>query len=326
MEGWERFIFRERELHNFHKVEETNMTQEEARRQYGYTATESKAGPANFLRQHTKEFDFTKLGEPQIQEQLTLFRQLAAQRQNVPEDARQIAEHIAGLEAELGSRSVKSEADKSKNELLSLFGGLTQEPTAVSDGSRERDAFDAIYANASESGKRAIEGIYADERRRAINEAGVTGNLRSPGFQTNTLRDIDTRKVKSLTDLIQGLEGERATGLVGLEGNLADRGFRERQLGLQRSQSLASLLQGGGQFGQTFGLEREKFGEEKRRNTLSDILDREALEESRASGKAMAEASKPSWIDQFAKVAGGAGALAGGIGALTKPKKIPGVY
>ena len=87
------------------------------------------------------------------------------------------------------------------------------------------------------------------------------------------------------------------------------------------------LYVGGLSYDTTEGTLKEKFGEAKRRSSIEDMFTNRALDEAERAGRAEANASKPTFLDQFAQVTGGIGSLTSGIGSLNRPKRqTAGVY
>lgn len=226
------------------------------------------------------------------------------------------------LEEELNKRASLANQEKQKSELERILGGggAGGDSGISSDDFRMRQALEDIFNTGRTSGENAINESFAADRGRAIDEAGASGLLRTPGFLTKTLADIDARKSNAVRDLMLGLEGERARGKLGLEDTLFNRG--ETALNNKRSFNLAraGLNQGGNQFQQTFGLQRDQFGEAKRRASIDDIFTNRSLDEAERVGRAEADARKPTFLDQFAQITGGIGNLASGIGSLTRPR------
>lgn len=257
------------------------------------------------------------------------------------------------MQEEVNKRENDKAIASQKSELESILGGVggggisggipssgydigALERDARSGADTQRKALEDIFSAGKTSGTNAINEVFANQRGQAIDELSAMGGLRQPGLVSKSLADVDARKSNSLRDLFLGLEGQRAQGRLGVESDIAGRLERGREFGANlgqnesqfgrnleqnRRQNLASMLQGGGQFQQTFGLEQNKFSNQKQRQSIDDIFNRQALDQADRLGRMQADAAKPTFLDQFAQVTGGIGNLAGGIGSLTRPKR-----
>ena len=211
----------------------------------------------------------------------------------------------------------------------------------------QRDAINNIFGSQRQSGLQSLNDIFGQQRGQAIDEAAVLGNLRQPTFQASTLANIDAQKGKQTQEFLSQLLGQQGQAQSGLEQNLAQQLGQGRQFGanlannqnqfsrsltnnknqfdqslaLDRTKSLAGLLQGNSQFGQTFGLSQNQFNADQRQRSLENLFNQQALDQSEQLGRLQANAQKKSALEQFSSVAGGLGGLFGGIGGLAKGLK-----
>lgn len=271
-------------------------------------------------------FDPTKLSDQELNAYLQNFRTGAARDNPNNPTSKITLDLISRIEEEMNKRETQKQIGNQRTELEAILGQGLQGAPRIED-ERSRRILDDIFNVGRTSGQTAIDEAFARERGSAIDEAAATGMLRQPGFLTKGLGDIDARRGNTLRDLFLGLEGQRAESKLNLENTLADRA--ERALNNQRTFNLsrAGLNQAGNQFQSGLGFERDRFSEGKRRSAIDDIFGERSLDAAERVGRMQAEAAKPTFIDQFAKITGGLGGLAGGIGSLTRPRaRTAGVY
>lgn len=227
-----------------------------------------------------------------------------------------IAAKKSALEARRGDRNINNWLGGATNEIDSLIAEKERraqasqknelDNTLNDGGGLTSQSFEDMFRNGLESGKNTINESFIPQRQQAIEEAGVTGMLRQPGLLSAILAGIDTRKGNALRDLSLGLEGQKF-------------GLNESRLNNQRTYNLAraGLNQGGNQFQQTFGLQKDQFGEQKRQNSMEDMFNQMTLDQAAQAGRDQKEANKPGTLDYLNTAFGGLsslGKLAGGAG------------
>ena len=210
----------------------------------------------------------------------------------------------------------------------------------------QRAALDTVFGARQRAGLQSLEDIFSKDRGRAIEEQAALGSrLLSPAGQAS-IGNVDAARAKAIGDFITSLEGERGQAQFGLESGLPGQilagkqfgteagfkqaglgismdelGLREKlgmgELGLREKLGRADLLQTGGQFGQTLGLEKEKLGLERRKSVMDELFNRQSLEQAERLGEQQASAAKDDeFLNTLTGVVGGIGSIAGGGGKL----------
>lgn len=261
---------------------------------------------------------------------------------------------LTSLKNEQAKRETSNAQKQQQDTLISLFGGVGGTGGAGGTGgfdqqaynndletsaANQRGAVNDIYNNQQAQGLQGIDERYNPQRKQAIEEAGVLGNLRSPAFQSTTLANMDASRSRDTSNLLSQLGSSRGQALTGVEQGLAGqlqqgRQFgvnaqqSQNQLGLQRTTSLANLLQGNNQFGQTFGLQNQQFNAGQGQQGYENQLNNFGLNNAIQSGNRQAQIDRQNQQQgQFSSLANGIGGLAGGLGGLFgglgKTPKVP---
>lgn len=168
--------------------------------------------------------------ENEILRQLSVAKEIEVQRGLTQEEAERMAELQAALDFKR-NQAGNLQSNALKELFPELTGGVASGGTpAVGNGfdyaglegdirsgsDAQRKALEDIFSSGRTRGETALNESFAGERGRAIDEASAAGLSRMPGFLTKTLADIDARKSNALRDLSLGLEGQRATGRLGV--------------------------------------------------------------------------------------------------------------
>lgn len=287
--------------------------------------------------------DTKKLSDKELSEYINYFRNSLSRSAN-PAGARVDESTLGQLQEEQAGRQRTAETDKGKQDLMSILGGTGGGGAggggfSISDYLAGQNESANAQRSAINSAADLVQGkqisdandIFNAERRRAVDESGALGLTRQPSYLSSVIGDVDARRGKALSDILGTIGAQKFQSLAGVEQGLGDASQRAREFATStdqsRRQSLAGLLQGGSQFQQNFGLQREQLAGEGRRNSLQGLMDQYGLDQAERLGKAQADAAKPTALDQFSKVTGGLGSLLGGIGSFRKPKiQTAGVY
>jgi hypothetical protein len=285
------------------------------------------------------------LEDEDLLKQISIAREIEAQRGLKPFEA----ERLANLLAVQKGRTAQA-SDMSQQGIDKLFGGQTgggspsysapafdlnaYEKDLQGNAAAQRAAQDSIFNSQRTSGVQQLNDIFGAQRGQTIDEQGALGSRLLSGAGQRSVADVDAQKNKSIADFItsqSGKEGEARLGIeTGLQNNLlagkqfgydtnlknSSLGLGYADLGLREKMGRAGLLQSGSQFGETLGLEKEKFAEGRRQGALDQLFQRETMEQAERLGRAQADAAEPSILDQVTGVVGGIGSLAGGVGGL----------
>lgn len=248
---------------------------------------------------------------------------------------------------ELAKRQQAQSQTAQQSQLASIFGGGGQGGGGVpqapafdqaadnndlqNSAANQRQSIDDIFSGQQAQGLQGLDERYNPMRKQAIEEAGVLGNLRSPAFQGTTLANMDAQRSRDTSNLLAQLAQGRGQAQSGLEQNLASQLGQGRQfgatlannqnqfgqnLGFQRANAQANLLQQNNQFGQTFGLQNRQFNANQNQQGLENAFNQQGYSDAARLGQMQADANKKSGWDTFGQVASGLGGLAGGIGGL----------
>lgn len=300
-------------------------------------------------------FDPTKLSDKELQDYLAYFENLTSRPLPGDATPGQFSNRegwqrtLQRLREVQGQRETQVRTDQEQKRLMEILGvaggagggsggasGPVFDPQAYlaeqqGAAQAQRNAIEDIFKTVTPQQTQALNEVFNQQRGQAIEEAAAAGNLRQPAFMSSVLGRMDADRGKAMADLFANLGSKRSESLLGVEERLAEAGRRGREfaaslgqdeshfgrnLDQSRRMNLANLLQGGGQFQQTFGLERDKFGEAKAQNALENLFNRESLAQADRLGKMQASANKPSALSQITGLVGGAGQLIGGISDL----------
>lgn len=275
-------------------------------------------------------FDPTKLSEKELNDYLQYFKTAVSRDRSSQNTGPTVAGYAGAnidtlqrIEEEMNKRAASAKESEERQRIMDIYGGgggvsggQSLEASLQASTEAQRKALEDAYAAEEGMGARTLTDYLGKQRRNLIEEASAGGGGGRRGYLTQQLANQDAEAGNAMSDYIAKLRAGKGQAMVGLEEGLQGRLLQGRGQDLQRAQSLSSLLQGGGQFQQSFGLERDKFGYLKGRDTLSDIQDQQALQEARDLGRLQAEASKPTGLQQFGQIAGGVGSLVGGIGGM----------
>lgn len=295
---------------------------------------------------------YTDLSEDELMRRLSVARDVEATGGLSPDAAEDYANIRAELDKRNQARAGADEGiindifggqPVPTNVAQSAMGGTSAPQFDVQSAIRDaqesaagqRKAIGDVFQRSFSSGSQAIQDAFAPIRGQVIDEQAALGSrLLSPVGQA-TIGAVDAQKGRAFSDLANSLAVKRSESEAGIENTLGERtqrarefgttaglqgselGLRERlgagDLGLREKLGRAGLIQSGRQFGQTFGLEREKFAEGKRQGSLADLRETQRQEAARELGRLQAKANEGDWMDDFGKVAGGIGQIAGGI-------------
>lgn len=260
-------------------------------------------------------------------------------------------DEFAGLTAELRNRdSGKANAEQSGIEALFKNGGGPGGGGGASAGGgfdafkqsldlndylnntykSVMDKIPQVYASTQQAGIKQLHNLYGDRRGQAIREQAAMGNFGSPSASAAVGR-ADDQEYGAISDYINQLAGQQAQSLIGSEMDIAGKRAANQQylggLGLQGAQldlsnralnannrlSQVQLINNARQFGQNYGLEREKLAENNRREGMYEGNQQREIALAEELGRKQAQSEGG---DDIFSILGGVGQLAGGFGGL----------
>lgn len=205
-------------------------------------------------------------------------------------------------------------------------GGGAVGPSQEQIAGTRRGALSDLFGARRQDATSTLDDLFRQQRGTALDEAAVTGNLRQPGFLSSTVADLDASRSKSLSELLNQLTGQEAQASLNLEADLAGEGLQGRGLDIQQGGVLGGLLSGESQFGRTFGLDRDVFGEGKRQFDIGQLFGRDELSERVRDRKLREKQGKKSTFDKISQGLGIANSIVGlgsGIKGLRTPRRGP---
>lgn len=212
--------------------------------------------------------------------------------------------NIAQFQAELGE--INSQLDEGKtNDILELFNQYAPDVDTSADEATIRE----LFGQQEEQQMRGLDERFMDQRKTAIDEAAATGNLRQPGFLTKGLGSIDALKARAAQELMSSLG-------LGQSQAILDSRANARTMGMNKASAMAGIKQGGQQFADSLGFNRERFGADnvlqKRQQDLDELFRRDSLSESIRTR----DDAKPGLMDKIGKGVSLGRNIVGGIGDI----------
>lgn len=198
-------------------------------------------------------------------------QQAIARASSTPNPDPQTIANINSFQAELsdlGNRIGKIDTNKT----LDLFTQNTPAYNPSQDTANINEMFNTQQGQQA----RALDEMFAKDRGNAIEEAAALGNLRQPTFTSSTLNNIDAMKARAMQELFASLGIGKNQALLGA-------GAEGRNYNLNRAGQMAGIQQGGEQFAQSLGFQKDKFGTQstlaKRQQDLDELFRRDSLSE-----------------------------------------------
>lgn len=277
-------------------------------------------------------FDISSLSDQDLQSVLDYYKSATSRFGMGDPNRVGFDQKLAELQSEKDKRDLTNQQKEDMAYYENLYSGAPDnqqtfdlnaylEDLTSGVGSQRQNIAD-LFKTQQEQGIRDIEAQYAPQRQQMIEEAAAVGGLQ-PNFIGGNLANADAARNRNVSDYIARISGARSGALADVENTLAQRqqagkefaanlaqGQNQfnRNLALSKAGALSGLRQGGRQFGQTFGLQRDIFNRGQAQQNLENLFNQRTLDQAERLGGQMAEARKPGTLDYLNTAFQGLGA------------------